>query len=482
MNLKRMNCFLCVDKPAPSDLKKHIMFYHMIENDIAVEKIYKMHSHHYDQVTTQTTVTWTREFSYYDHRSENKEPSLPAADRQFTRKRKKPNRSTEQVGRDSGMESSSNLMYTKKVKYQSKETRHNIDTKSKSLNDDKPEIVKSKTFAEEMVSYQKDDEVDEVKSNISSTKPDEGANKEAVYLDEEITVEPVTDFYDYDENETSEPPNHQIALNSPATPLNDDESLKGYQDVIKKFGNSISIINFQDSGNSEYKHKYVKDLPHFDGNKYENEEAETDTKVLVTDADDGYPKRRKSDTSSVANMQEVAERLGISISISDSRDLEENSTEKCIKPVEQTARSPMYITSFDSESLLKNGSTQEKDHLGDSVELDHQIVEAEKEKNVVDDTFLSSDKENRLLGSSLARLVSCGLLSINKIENDSKIKDEDKEFGERENVCVGSFESLEEAENVADSSSEKEFLAKENGRSCNMEDEAFNSDEEFDDD
>ena len=252
------------------------------------------------------------------------------------------------------------------------------------------------------------------------------------------------------------------------------ESLKGYHDVIKKFGNSISIINFQDSGNSKYKHN-VEDLPHFDGNKYENEKAETDS-------DDGYSKRRRSDTSSVANMQEVAERLGISISISDSRDLEGNSTEKCINPVEKTARSPTHQTSCDSESLLKNGSTQEKDHLGDSDELDHQRVEAEKEKNVGDDTCLSSDKGNCLLGSSLARLVSCGLLSINKIENDAKSKDEDKEFGEQENVCVGSSESLEEAENVTDSSSEKELLDKENERNCNIEDEAFNSDEEFDDD
>ena len=91
MNLKGINCFLCVDKRAPKDLKHHIMYYHMVENDIAVEKIFWMHFS--SQATTQTTVTWTGEFSYYDHRSEvngDKAKELsPTLERKFPRKRRK---------------------------------------------------------------------------------------------------------------------------------------------------------------------------------------------------------------------------------------------------------------------------------------------------------------------------------------------------------------------------------------------------------
>ena len=55
-----LQCYLCVERPPPADLKNHLMFHHMIENDLAVMAILQMHGKKHCE--TQTTVTWTQDF------------------------------------------------------------------------------------------------------------------------------------------------------------------------------------------------------------------------------------------------------------------------------------------------------------------------------------------------------------------------------------------------------------------------------------
>ena len=70
MEFDSLSCFLCLGKPPPENLKRHLMFQHMIENDMAINSILDMHKK--QEMGTQTTVTWLTEFNYHDDRIKNK--------------------------------------------------------------------------------------------------------------------------------------------------------------------------------------------------------------------------------------------------------------------------------------------------------------------------------------------------------------------------------------------------------------------------
>ena len=59
-------CYLCVERPPPGDLRSHLMYHHLIENDEALPSIIGLSRK--ASIETQTTVTWVCEFEYYDNR------------------------------------------------------------------------------------------------------------------------------------------------------------------------------------------------------------------------------------------------------------------------------------------------------------------------------------------------------------------------------------------------------------------------------
>ena len=61
------HCLLCVEKPPPTDLKIHLMYHHMIENDLEIERLITRQNRKH--ILTQTTVTWTKDYDYYDDKS-----------------------------------------------------------------------------------------------------------------------------------------------------------------------------------------------------------------------------------------------------------------------------------------------------------------------------------------------------------------------------------------------------------------------------
>ena len=67
------SCYLCVERPPPPDLRSHLLFHHMIENDRSVPLIMGLSER--GDSETQTTVTWVREFEYYDNRKRKQSES-----------------------------------------------------------------------------------------------------------------------------------------------------------------------------------------------------------------------------------------------------------------------------------------------------------------------------------------------------------------------------------------------------------------------
>ena len=574
MKFKAMNCFLCVDKPPPRDLKNHIMFYHMVENDEAVEKIFNMHSY-CEQVATQTTVTWTSEFSYYDHKAKYiaDKPTLPSVDRQ-PRKRKRLDQSIESVGVDSSIKNEHiKLSPGKKVKYQKRKA-------VRTSNDDwlqviESETVKTKITGEEWVTNERDT----FKAvNGDCTLNVETENKEQ-NLDEEVggsVAGNIIDFFDYEETATSDLVNHETdstfnkavisnvtkdedhdlnnvvrkvgksisVINSRSrseeqvdqteekeaefTSLNPNEedeakeeasglkdhsvwkeeieSLTHLQDVVKKFGNSISILNIKASNNTQTSEPVEQEDPEKEKkfeNSLANEEEETlksnevtqTEEVLDTDKvtnlygakRDNDRRDNESSSSNMVDIQEVAEKLGISISVTDSKLRKGDSSERLNQSLrEKVISSPIHRTSSSYlASLVKNGTIsvgkftnndkevqpRDDNHLQESDEINDENVDSEKEEREDnDDTFLSFDGENGPLETPLARLVNCGSLSINKIEESDVHEVAGRPV--KQSMCVS----------ATDSSSSSEEIGIETENSSFMKDEAFNSDEEFDDD
>jgi len=60
------SCYLCVERPPPSDLRSHLLYHHLIENDEALPSIISLSRK--ENIETQTTVTWVNEFEYFDNR------------------------------------------------------------------------------------------------------------------------------------------------------------------------------------------------------------------------------------------------------------------------------------------------------------------------------------------------------------------------------------------------------------------------------
>ena len=573
MKFKTMNCFLCVDKPPPRDLKKHIMFYHMVENDEAVEKIFNMHSY-CEQVATQTTVTWTSEFSYYDHRAEYiaDKPTLTSVDRQ-PRKRKRLDQSIESVGVDSSIKNEHiKLSPGKKVKYQKRKA-------VRTSNDDwlqviESETVKTKITGEEWVTNERDT----FKAvNGDCTINVETENKEQ-NLNEEVdgsVAGNVIDFFDYEETATSDLVNHQtdssfnkavisnvtkdedhdlnnvvrkvgksisvlniqnsrsgseeqvdqreekeaeFTISNPNQEVEAEEEDSGLKDhsiwkeeiksFVKKFGNSISILNVKASNNTQNSEYVEQEDPEKEKefeNSLANEEEETlksnevtqTEEVLDTDKvtnlygakRDDDRRDNESSSSNMVDIQEVAEKLGISISVTDSKLRKGDSSERSNQSLrEKNISSPIHRTcSSYLASLVENGTislgkfvNKDKDkedlprddnYLQESDEINDENVDSEKEEREDnDDTFLSFDEENGPLETPLARLVNCGSLSINKIEESDVHEVAGRPV--KQSMCVSATDSSSSSEEIGIGTENSSF----------MKDEAFNSDEEFDDD
>lgn len=60
------SCYLCVERPPPGDLRNHLLYHHLIENDEALPSIISLSRK--ENIETQTTVTWVNEFEYFDNR------------------------------------------------------------------------------------------------------------------------------------------------------------------------------------------------------------------------------------------------------------------------------------------------------------------------------------------------------------------------------------------------------------------------------
>ena len=60
------SCYLCVERPPPGDLRSHLLYHHLIENDEALPSIISLSRK--ENIETQTTVTWVNEFEYFDNR------------------------------------------------------------------------------------------------------------------------------------------------------------------------------------------------------------------------------------------------------------------------------------------------------------------------------------------------------------------------------------------------------------------------------
>ena len=82
----------------------------------------------------------------------------------------------------------------------------------------------------------------------------------------------------------------------------------------------------------------------------------------------------------------------------------------------------------------------------------------------------------RMKHSTIRKMTAVQRIEINRFWNEL----EDIFDKLEEKKVDDEYSTLEEAENIEDPSSEKELLDKENERDCYIEDEAFNSDEEFD--
>ena len=59
------SCYLCVERPPPGDLRNHLLYHHLIENDEALPSIISLSRK--ENIETQTTVTWVNEFEYFDN-------------------------------------------------------------------------------------------------------------------------------------------------------------------------------------------------------------------------------------------------------------------------------------------------------------------------------------------------------------------------------------------------------------------------------
>ena len=278
------------------------------------------------------------------------------------------------------------------------------------------------------------------------------------------------------------------------------------QDVVKKFGNSISILNIKASNNTQTSEPVEQEDPEIEKkfeNSLANEEEETlksnevtqTEEVLDTDKvtnlygakRDNDRRDNESSSSNMVDIQEVAEKLGISISVTDSKLRKGDSSERLNQSLrEKVISSPIHRTSSSYlASLVKNGTIsvgkftnndkevqpRDDNHLQESDEINDENVDSEKEEREDnDDTFLSFDGENGPLETPLARLVNCGSLSINKIEESDVHEVAGRPV--KQSMCVS----------ATDSSSSSEEIGIETENSSFMKDEAFNSDEEFDDD
>ena len=523
-NLKGVTCFLCVDKPAPRDLKHHIMFYHMVENDIAVEKIFWMNF--LSQATTQTTVTWTGEFSYYDHRSELKRDKAketkevnPTLERKFHRKRRRINHSPENSLNTGELEN--NDCEIKKLKYQEKLA---TGVAQDLENNDKLALSPPVQIYPDLINEEEKGKQDEVSAETTSIAGvvkdfyDYGDTEEYSQRDDNKRS-----LYNRQMNHDSVPEDHQAELTNV---LDDEESPQSVsvsdlqQDVVKKFGNSISIINIKDTNgltsvdnsseavnelefDSQGKTVDVKEesvgMEHDSSSSVEEENLES-IEVTEKHDDEGDVKKTKTETLTVDNIQSFTEKLGISVSISrydGARILKAESPERLSTNNQEEIKSNQSQTSaWCLETLIGNGTISvakmapqengnESEENLDCAEIDGINIESEKEKTFEDQTearFLSSDEENSQLEkeSPLERLVNSGLLSINKIEEAANETNEtvvpvkaDVEIVNTKKTAKNSITSSKSTE-VCDSES---FI-----ESDVMKDEAFDSDEEFDDD
>ena len=229
----------------------------------------------------------------------------------------------------------------------------------------------------------------------------------------------------------------------------------------------ISIMNIKDTNGLISVDNSSEAVNELDFDSQEDEEVvgmKDDSNISVDEnlesievtekpVDEGDVKKTKTETLTIDNIQTVAEKLGISVSISgseDARDLKAESPERSsTNNQEEIKTNQSQSTAWCLETLLGNGAIsvakfvpeeneKEDEENFDSVEVNGINVESEKEKTVEDHTetrFLSSDEENFESESPLERLVSSGLLSINKIENDS-IEEEDLEQIITEDDCV----------------------------------------------
>merc|ERR1711953_645464 len=125
-------------------------------------------------------------------------------------------------------------------------------------------------------------------------------------------------------------------------------------------------------------------------------------------------------SSNMVDIQEVTEKLGISISVTDSKLRKGDSSERLNQSLrEKVISSPIHRTSSSYlASLVKNGTIsvgkftnndkevqpRDDNHLQESDEINDENVDSEKEEREDnDDTFLSFDEENGPLETPLAR-------------------------------------------------------------------------------
>ena len=84
-----VSCYLCVERPPPGDLRSHLLYHHLIENDEALPSIIGLSRK--KSIETQTTVTWVSEFEYYDNRKRHNSESNGLIDLQEIKKSKNGN-------------------------------------------------------------------------------------------------------------------------------------------------------------------------------------------------------------------------------------------------------------------------------------------------------------------------------------------------------------------------------------------------------
>ena len=79
-----ISCHLCVERPPPEDLRSHLLYHHLIENDEALPSIISLSRK--KSIETQTTVTWVSEFEYFDNRKRYYSESVCPIDMQEIKK------------------------------------------------------------------------------------------------------------------------------------------------------------------------------------------------------------------------------------------------------------------------------------------------------------------------------------------------------------------------------------------------------------